>query len=224
MNALAIFCAAVITTAAGAASENEPPVKEFVRGVVGAPPYEKASGYGKDLDVLLNMLKDKDERRWWPNIATTICFIGDKKAVRPLIQFVEGDAGPEDETSKDNRVFDARKAAVSHMGVIANKTGDPAAIKFLSEVARADPAVLSRFKWLPKGEAAKTKVEQLAVAAVNGLAVSGKKEAGKVLESIQKQEAPGMKSVQAAIGRAIKDFEKIRGGTTLENYFNQEPR
>jgi hypothetical protein len=215
---------AAVAAAGGAPPDTPPDVTEFVHRA-GPVSYDVASGYGdKDLDKLLAMLKDKDERAWWTNVATAIAFTGKAKAVSPLIKFVKGDPDLPDEISRQDQVFDARKAAVAHLGVIVNRTGDREALQFITKIARADAEVLRGFKWLPKDEAkARTAAEQLAVAAVNGLAVSGKAEAAKTLEALQKSGAGEMEAVQATLPDAIKDNQAFRkkGGLTLSEYFSR---
>jgi len=202
-----------------AAEVQEPlvPVKDFVHMVhPEGVPYDVASRYTKeDAKVLLGMLKDPAEKPWWTNIATTICFIGDDSAVKELIAFVNGG---KQEAKPTRAELDARKAAVAHLGAIVNKTANPAvqkeAIDFLAAVAQG-----------PLTEAAQpgAPARQLAIAAAEGLAVSGKPEAAEILKKIEKSESAGADEVKAAAGQALQAHDAVRKHG-LKEYYGQRHR
>jgi len=217
-----IGCVAVLA-GAGVAAAEKLDVADFVRRA-GNPPYEQASrDYGeKDLDTLLRMLKDKGEWRWWPNVATTIGYIGSPKGVDPLIAFVKGDP---DQPDDRNQVISARAAALLSLGVIVNKTNDKNALTFITQVAEQNPAVLQQFKWLAGKNANKVQaVRRLTIGAIHGLGVSGKEDAAKVLEAILQKDAGGMEGVTETAKQALEINQALqRGQTTLSEYFNRGP-
>jgi hypothetical protein len=207
-----------------------PPVKEFVRRVhLHGIPYATASRYTKDEDLaaLLEMLKSPDDREWWPNVATTICFMGKASAVESLIGFVNG--GPKLEATENpgqRAVTTARRAAVAHMGVIVNKTNDKTALDFITRLARLRPEAVAGFNWIPKEEGpaltSKDAIQGLAYAAVQGLAVSGNDNAAKTLDELGTNESPLPETILGAIGQAVKVNRNMKAKKIdLDAYFGR---
>src|SRR5947209_20130203 len=105
-----VGCIALLA-GAGVAAADETDVAAFVHRI-GPVSYEVASKFGdKDVDTLVGMLKDKNERMWWTNIATALGYAGNPRAVDPLIEFVKGDANLPNDPRQQRQVIDARKAA-----------------------------------------------------------------------------------------------------------------
>jgi hypothetical protein len=112
----------------------QPPtdVREFVsQHWIEGVPREAASRYTEeDARRLLEWLVDETEQHeeFLPEIVTTLCFIGSEVAVQPLIEFVESPAA-------GRAVFNAKNAALIHLGDLINKSGSQAALDFLTRVA-----------------------------------------------------------------------------------------
>jgi hypothetical protein len=209
-----------------------PPVKDFVRRIhIHGVPYGTASRYTKeDAATLLDMLKDKSQIMWWPNITSTIGFIADPSTVKPLIDFINSEdpnlEGVANAPARTRDVHTARKAAVARLGVIVNKTGDQDALKFLSQLAQTDARALEGFKWLPKTEAAtpagENRAQQITVAALQGLAVSGTDAAAEVLTAAPRGGTPAAATVQASKAHATQVNNYFRDKKVdLKTYFNR---
>jgi hypothetical protein len=151
--------------------------------------------------VLLDMLKDPKEKAYWTNIVTTLGFIGDRRAVEPLISFVKQDEG-----QVDNYEFRAKEGALIHLGDLINKTANETALDFLTEVAQGTG--LQDAKWaaaVPEGGSR----SDLQIAAVMGLALSGAERAGSVFEELRTVEAADAPNFQAALDEAKRIHEVV---------------
>ncbi|MCB2264298.1 MAG: hypothetical protein LGR52_15365 [Candidatus Thiosymbion ectosymbiont of Robbea hypermnestra] len=134
-------------------------------------PFEQASRYsGSVVPRLLRMLKSPGKQDSWPNIVTTLGMIGDKRAVGPIIEFIEKGAGTWNRSRKQ-----AQKSAIVSLGYLINLSGDQDALDYL--IRRA-------FLWLspPRGSGSD---KNLGKYAIQGLALSGNRKAAKALESLQ---------------------------------------
>ena len=108
--AFAVTSAALARDASGAGPPKD--IRKFVRQhYIHGVPYKEARRYTqKDAKVLLKMLaKPAENEAFLSQIVTTLCFIGDEKAVKPLIRFVESPLESE-------AAFNAKNAALIHMG------------------------------------------------------------------------------------------------------------
>ena len=103
--------------------------------------------------MLLEMLsKPMENNEFLSEIVTTLCFIGSEKAVEPLIKFVNSPL-------KSEAAFNAKNAALIHLGDLINRTKSKAALDFLTGVA-SDPAgarALAKSRLEAAVEAAKRK-------------------------------------------------------------------
>jgi hypothetical protein len=112
----------------------QPPrdVREFVsQHWIEGVPYQVASQYTEeDARRLLEWLVEEPEQHeeFLPEIVTTLCFIGSDVAVAPLIDFVESPRA-------GRAVFNAKNAALIHLGDLINKSGNQTALDFLTRVA-----------------------------------------------------------------------------------------
>jgi hypothetical protein len=173
----------------------QPPqdVREFVsqhwyEGV----PYDTASQYTEeDAKRLLLWLVNQPEKHeeFLPEIVTTLCFIGSEVAVEPLIDFVESPRA-------GRAVFNAKNAALIHLGDLINKSGNQMALDFLTRVATqmetaralAEPQASVEAAEAVGGVVAPT-VEaleaELAVSATFGLSLAGTPEAEKIIHRLR---------------------------------------
>ena len=107
-------------------------VREFVsQHWIEGVPYQVASQYTEeDARRLLEWLVEEPEKHeeFLPEIVTTLCFIGSDVAVEPLIDFVESPRA-------GRAVFNAKNAALIHLGDLINKSGNQTALDFLTRVA-----------------------------------------------------------------------------------------
>lgn len=202
----------------------QPPkdVREFVsqhwfEGV----PYQAASQYTEeDAKRLLEWLVNEPEKHeeFLPEIVTTLCFIGSEVAVGPLIDFVESRLA-------SRAVFKAKNAALIHLGDLINKSGNQAALDFLTRVAtdmEAAKALAEPQSSVAAAEAAEAGVlaptaealgAELAVSATFGLALAGTPDAEETLNRLRDDPDAFASVNQAAaeaaeIGRTVRDQDE----------------
>jgi hypothetical protein len=195
--------------------------QHWIEGV----PYQAATQYGEeDARRLLQWLVDEPEQHeeFLPEIVTTLCFIGSELAVQPLIDFVES-------RRAGQAVFNAKNAALIHLGDLANASGSQAALAFLAAVA----GDMEKAKSLASPQAATAAVEatvagvavpgvealgaELAVSATFGLALAGRAEAEQLLGRLRSHEAAFV-SVNQAAAEAVELAKKVRAAGQKEYY------
>ena len=169
-------------------------VRDFVsRHWVQGIPYQVASQYTQDdAKLLLEWLVNEPEQHeeFLPEIVTTLCFIGSEVAVQPLIDFVVG-------ARASRAVFNAKNAALIHLGDLVNKSGSQAALDFLTgiatDAAKASSLAIPRAS-VAAAEAAIAGVDapgldelgtELSVSAIFGLALAGKEAAQETIVRLQ---------------------------------------
>jgi len=192
--------------ALGAAVQPPKDVRAFVsQHWIAGIPYLAASQYTEeDAKLLLEWLVKEPEKHeeFLPEIVTTLGFIGSEIAVQPMIDFVHS-------ARASKAVFNAKNAALIHLGDLVNKSGSKLALDFLTKIATdqeaAKTATVSRAT-IAAAEAAVAGVAaqgmeelaaELAVSATFGLALAGKPEAEQTLAGLAN--AP---TVFAAVRRA----------------------
>lgn len=173
----------------------QPPkdVREFVsQHWIQGIPYQAASQYTEEdakqlLDWLVNEPQKHDE--FLAEIVTTLGFIGSELAVQPLIHFVQ-------HPRANRAVFNAKNAALIHLGDLINKSGNQAALDFITKVA--SDSELAKTLAVPRSviaaaEAAVADVDapslevlaaELAVSATFGLALAGTAAAEQTLTAL----------------------------------------
>ncbi|MFC5460294.1 hypothetical protein [Massilia niabensis] len=198
----------------------EPPkdVREFVsQHWIQGIPYGAASQYTEeDARLLVEWLVKEPEKHeeFLPEIVTTLGFIGSEVAVQPLIDFVES-------ARASRPVFNAKNAALIHLGDLINKSGSRAALDFVtriaSDVERAKTLAIPRTA-VAAAEAAVAGVDasslevvaaELAVSATFGLALSGTEEAEQALARL-KDTADAFDSVKKAATEAVELARTVR--------------
>lgn len=168
-------------------------VRDFVsQHWIAGIPYETASQYTEqDAKVLLEWLVKEPEQHeeFLPEIVTTLCFIGSEVAAQPLIDFVQN-------ARAGRAMFNAKHAALIHLGDLVNKSDSQAALAFLTGIAtdmdKAKTLAIPRAT-VAAAEAAVAGVtaptlemvgSELAVSATFGLALSGKPEAEQAIQGL----------------------------------------
>jgi hypothetical protein len=226
---LAITGAAMPMAAGCCQDDGIPPpkdVREFVsqhwfEGV----PYQAASQYTEeDARRLVEWLVNEPEKHeeFLPEIVTTLCFIGSDVAVKPLIDFVESPRG-------GRAVFNAKNAALIHLGDLINKSGNRAALDYLTLIATdmstarvlADAQVsVSSAEAAVAGATAptaETLAAELAVSATFGLALAGTSGAEKAINRL-KDDSNAFASVNQAAAEAAEVSRTVRAQGQKEYY------
>lgn len=201
-------------------------VREFVsQHWIAGIPYEAASQYTEqDARVLLEWLVKEPEQHeeFLPEIVTTLCFIGSEAAAQPLIDFVQN-------ARAGRAMFNAKHAALIHLGDLVNKSGSQAALAFLTSVAtdmdKARTLAIPRAT-VAAAEAAvagvtaptlETLGSELAVSATFGLALSGKPEAEQAIQGLMAGAAT-LAPVKAAAVEAAEIARTMRAHGQKEYY------
>ncbi|MCA9069244.1 MAG: S1 family peptidase [Planctomycetaceae bacterium] len=197
---------------AAAAAENEDvPVEEFVkRRYVHGLPWEQAAKYSSKQDVkkLVELLDQEQTAAWHDNIVATLALSGNKKAVKPLLAFIESG---KDELSDD--AWRAKRTGVMLMGVLVNKTQNKKALKFLQQTAQQDNQAASEYEWtVPGNNETAYRRERLATMAIWGLSLSGQDSAIETLEQLKNQLPTNFQdeSGQAVVNEALAAAKKVK--------------
>jgi hypothetical protein len=195
--------------------------QHWIEGV----PYDLASQYTEeDAKRLVEWLVNEPEQHeeFLPEIVTTLCFIGSDVAVHPLIDFVESPRA-------SRAVFNAKNAALIHLGDLINKSGNQAALDFLTRVATdmetaralAEPqASVAAADAATAGVQAPT-VEalgaELAVSATFGLSLAGTPDAEQTLSRLR-DDANAFASVNQSAAEAAEISRTVRARGQKEYY------
>jgi hypothetical protein len=164
-----------------------------LRDIVRSPfidevPYAMISRHDpSELPALVSMLHDPTEQNSWANIATVLGLAGDGDTGRILKDFIESDPADVDASS----VFRSKAAAVVALGYLLNRNDDPNARAFLLDTAHP-------YAWQQAGpwigqttETRQSRIDGLQDSRLVALALSGRPEAGRVLESLAPSERRG---------------------------------
>lgn len=104
----------------------------FIKGV----PYSEAVKYGdEDIPILVRMLNDPRESKYWANIVVTLEIIGGDLAVNDVISFIERDPGK----GYDISYHRAKMAAIMGLGYLVNDSNNGKALGYL--VDSLDPQI-----------------------------------------------------------------------------------
>ncbi len=189
-------------------------------------PYGAASQYTEtDAQQLIEMLVDEPEKyeEFLPEIVTTLCFIGSEDAVEPLINFVEGPL-------QSQSAFDAKNAALIHLGDLINMSGSTKAFDFLARMATstesakavAKPRVSMQAMAAEKTDITVPELDtvaaELAVSAIFGLALSGTKEGQQVVEKLQSK-PDLLSSVKLAAAEAEEIAQEVQSAKDQKEYY-----
>ena len=150
-----------------------------------------------------------------PEIVSTLCFIGGDKAVDPLIAFVK-------RQSKSKSEFDARNAALIHLGDLVNRTDNQKALGFLMSIAKGREStgkLITSQLQQARASAAKNEetvapsaselIDELAVSATQGLAISGKESAEEFLAILKDKGNITGGIVSPAVNQAAAQAEEF---------------
>jgi len=180
-------------------------------------PYLAASQYTEaDARRLLEWLVNEPEKHdeFLPEIVTTLGFIGSEIAVQPLIDFVHS-------ARASRAVFNAKNAALIHLGDLINKSGSALALDFLTRIATdreaaitlaVARATIAQAEAAVAGVTASTLDElaaELAVSAMFGLALAGNPAAEQTLAGLA-QAATAFAAVKGAAGEALALSQAVR--------------
>lgn len=186
--------------------------QKFIHGV----PYEEASSYPRDvIPELLEMLEDPREERYWPNIAATICMIGDPRSIEPLVRFIRSGEG-----TLSRYEYDAKTVALMNLGFLIRKSGvDDAsdAFNYLREGLNPE-TWRNEIGWRnPYNLNHEEQNVQLAKVAVWGLALTGAPEAAEVLRSFQRDRINAELAEREAGVQSLSDLaeEALRYHATI---------
>jgi len=201
-------------------------VRDFVsQHWIAGIPYETAAQYTEqDAALLLEWLVKEPEQHeeFLPEIVTTLCFIGSESAAQPLIDFVQN-------ARAGRAVFNAKHAALIHLGDLVNKSGSQAALTFLTGIAtdmdKAKNLAIPRAT-VAAAEAAVAGVtaptlemlgNELAMSATFGLALSGRPEAEQAIRGLMAGTAT-LAPVKAAAVEAAEIARTMRAHGQKEYY------
>lgn len=200
-------------------------VRQFVhRTFIESVPYEQARQYDASaVPVLLQLLADAREEPYWSNIALTLGFVGDQRAVDALIAFLG--TGSQQQLSRAH--YSAKVASLFALGYLVNRTKSPRGLAYLRE--SVDPAVWRTrgVTWTspfhPSGDARDLHLTAMAIA---GLGLTGDATAAQTLQSLQQPaKTEAVRKVQLKYKETVADA--LRTNTTisrrgLADFFRQK--
>jgi HEAT repeat protein len=173
--------------------------------------------------MLVAMLDNSEEERYWANIVTTLGMAGDARAVSPLISFLrEGTR----ELSAENLA--AKLSVPIALGLLVNRIHSLEAAEYLK--ASLDPRIWSRrdLGWRnPFDSSTSNRNLELTKVAVLGLGLSGDSTAETALLNLQRQpltldlETRAFRAeVKSVVAEALEAFRIIRDGG-LSRYYGR---
>jgi hypothetical protein len=195
--------------------------QHWIEGV----PYSLASQYTEeDARLLVDWLVNEPElhEEFLPEIVTTLCFIGSETAVQPLIDFVES-------RRAGRAVFNAKNAALIHLGDLINRSPNQAAVDFLTRIATSTEtatALAEPETSVAAANAAAAGVQaptvaalaaELAVSATFGLSLAATPEAEQTLGRLRANDN-AFASVNQAAAEAIEISRAVRSRGQREYY------
>jgi len=197
----------------------QPPedVREFVsRHWIEGVPYQAASQYGQaDAEKLVEWLEQPEaHEEFLPQIVTTLGYIGSEVAVQPIIDFVRSPRG-------GRSVFNAKNAALIHLGDLINKSGSQTALDFLKSVATnmkmasalAEPQLPAATDEAAQAGVAAPAIDalaaELAVSATFGLALAGTPDSEQAVAGAR-DDAEAFASVNQAAAEAAEIARTVR--------------
>lgn len=208
-----------------------PDIREFVtqhwyEGV----PYAQAVQYGPaDAQRLVDWLAQPDAQTepFLPEIVTTLCYIGSDAAVQPLVDFVQG-------PRHSQAAFNAKNAALIHLGDLVRATGNRSALAFLARMAgdmaaaeavagpRAAQQGLEAAQAGVVPDSAQALAAELAVSATFGLALSGAPEAQALVAQLQ-DSAQAFSAVNLAAAEAVAVAQQVQAAAAQALDYRRQP-
>lgn len=210
---LAVLYSIVLAIMAGPAFA-QADIRSFVQTLhVEGVPYEEAVRFDADASTttLLQMLADPNEEPHWSNIVITLGMLGHERAVQPLVQFLEQDAGGR----LSRRHHAAKNVVPLALGYLVNRSRNPAALAYLQAGVKPETWAARNLRWLsPVHDTSDGRNQQLSKMAILGLALSAHPAAGQTLHTLQgpatsEAERAFRTRVRGLVGDAIAAHQTI---------------
>ena len=190
--------------------------KQYVHGV----PYEQARALGPAaVPALLQGLQNREISSAWPNIVQTLGFIGDQRALKPLISFLENSVG---EVSSD--AFRALLLVPRALGDLGreNQTIQGSVLEYLTAGARQNTWT-KRVQWYFRAYRSEILWRQLSVASVHGLGHLATSAAEEALVGLSKDGPGNLKSDIAASLGMLRQLRKVGTAAFFERRAGNAP-
>ena len=189
----------------------------YIHGV----PFQQARALGPGaVPKLIKMLSNKRYEKHWANVVVTLGFIGDNRAVDPMIKFITQSRAA---TISQNNIV-AKRSAVMSLGYIVNKTGNKKAFDFLAKSLEPNIWRTRKVTWRTRLIKPGVRDKSLTKMAVLGLAVTGKKEAADVLKKFKlsakykNNKTLYIKNMPQIIDSSIQEHKSIKSQGLLKYY------
>ncbi len=181
-------------------------IKQFVRATYHhGVPYDQASRFGAEVvPILLEMLKDPNEKQSWSNIIYTLGIIGNERAVGPLIRFLESDVHGDVDLTHLNALLSVQPA----LGHIAAK-GSVEALEYLLSASRPERWRVKGIPWRSPNMSGEALYDPLAKSAIIGLGISAQPNAIGELR-VMHREYGISETIRVAASEALQMAEQIR--------------
>jgi hypothetical protein len=197
-------------------------VEAFVHRVhVHGVPYDQARQFdARAVPILEDLLADRREEAYWPNIVVTLAMVGDAEVGARLIEFIDR---PQTGTLSSS-AYAAKTGALMALGYLINHTGDRRSLDYLIQAASPDFWAARNLRWQSPNEPTPDgRNLQFATMAMLGLALSGHPDAVAALEAMQRPARdPRARLVQQArsevLGEALKASRAIAADGLSEYY------
>lgn len=193
-------------------------------------PYAQAVQYGAaDAQRLIDWLVQEaaQHEAYLSEIVTTLCYIGSDAAVQPLVDFVQGPLN-------SPAAFNAKNAALIHLGDLVRSTGNREALAFLARMAgdmaaaeavaapRAAQQGLEATQAGVVPDSPQALAAELAVSATFGLALSGSPEAQALVTQLQ-HSAQAFSAVNLAAAEAVAVAQQVQAAAAQALDYRRQP-
>ena len=170
----------------------------FVHGVS----WREAARYDDSaVPALLRILADERLVARHANAVITLCFAAGRPVAERIVEYVQRPTG-KISAPRDKAV----QMAISYLGVLCHRTGDPAALAFLLSMFRSSAEFTAQLAWTsPHHRTDASLRHQLSAMAIWGLAYSGTPEAAVALRTYGKGVHAGLIAEVLAVHTKIAD-------------------
>jgi hypothetical protein len=200
-------------------------IGEFVRADAFPRSYrELARSYDASVvPQLVELLNDGDREEDWTRITGLLGVVGDEQAVSALIAFVEK---PVDDRQLSREHQEARRQALSSLGLLLNRTGSERALTYLIDGLTAGAWRDRNVQGLAPWATTQTENDRLlSEYALYGLALSGHPRAGEALLFLQESPMASQAPIASSTirqSREVHDLVAERGVAGMYDYYETQ--
>jgi hypothetical protein len=156
---------------------------------------------------LIEMLNSKSEEARWDRVAAMLGAVGDERAARALIQFIEKPVNTQRLSFESEA---ARQSAIMSLGFLVNRTGSEQALSYL--IDGLTPTIWRQRKVTGIASWSSSNEEydlELSKYALFGLSLSGHPRAGEALRSLQLSPTPEQARFRSDLDETLPQWLEV---------------